>query len=88
MLRAAASERHRLQDPSRGGVDVRTSTVPPQSSVQPLNLFPAMVSWPYGGAVQLVHLLPALVSWRYVKLHSRSELTVRGALKHSKSCCS
>ncbi len=44
MLRAAASERQRLQDPSRGTTDVRVSTVPSQSSVQPLNLFPALVS--------------------------------------------
>ena len=47
MLRAAASERQRLQDPSRGVGDVRTSTAPSQSSAQPLNLFPALVSWPY-----------------------------------------
>ena len=47
MLRAAASERQRLQDPSRGSVDVRMSTMPSQSSAQPLNLFPAMVSGTY-----------------------------------------
>ena len=47
MLRAAASERHRLQDPSRGAIDIRTGGAPPQSSVQPLNLFPAIVSWRY-----------------------------------------
>ena len=47
MLRAAASERQRLQDPSRGALDIRMGSAPSQGSVQPLNLFPAIVSLQY-----------------------------------------